>query len=128
MKKQYLKIVLPVVAFIGFSAVAQAEVRDEIVVTLPFDFVVSGENLPAGTYTVSRLSDDKLDGLILSSQRNHVSVVVHPTAVGDAVADKPSVSFNHVGNSHFLSQIETAYDKYTIVVSPVEHAGTPELK
>ena len=106
---------------------ARAEIRGEIVVTVPFDFVAGGKNLPAGTYTVSRFSDDKPDGLILSSYENHV-VIVYPTMVGDAAADKPSVSFNRVGETRLLSKIETAYDIYTIRVSPVDQATLPELR
>jgi hypothetical protein len=128
MSKQYLRILLALVGFVGMSAVARAEIRGEIVVTVPFDFVAGGKNLPAGTYTVSRFSDDKLDGLILSSYENHVSVIVYPTTVGDAAADKPSVSFNRVGEARLLSKIETAYDIYTIRVSPVDHATLPELR
>jgi hypothetical protein len=116
MKKHYPKIFLALVGFAGFGAAAQAQSHQEVVVTLPFDFVASGKTLPAGTYTVSRISDNNFD-LILSNQAKHVSVLVHPIDVEDARADKPGVSFERVGESRLLSQIETADYVYNIPVS-----------
>jgi len=96
---------------------AKAQIRGEIVVTLPFDFVVSGKTLPAGTYTLSHFSDDKFAGLILSSHENRTSVFVHPIEIESAHADKPSVSFERVGEQHFLSRIQTGNDVYNIPLS-----------
>lgn len=117
MKKHYLRILFAVGCFTSLSVTTKAQIRGEIAVTVPFEFVVSGKTLPAGNYTASRFSDDKLDGLILSSRENHVSVFVHPVEVESARADKPSVSLERVGDSLFLSKIETAHDIYTIPVS-----------
>lgn len=116
MQKQYLRILLALVCFAGLGVTAKAQIRREIAVTLPFEFVVSGKTLPAGTYTVSRFSNDRFDGLVLSSYENRVSVFVHPIEVESARADKPNVTFERVGESHFLSKIETSYDVYTIPV------------
>lgn len=91
--KKYASILLTFIGLLGLGVTAKAEIRGEIVVTLPFEFVVSGKTLPAGTYTVSRLSDDKFGGLILSSYENHTSVFVHPIEIESASADKPQVSF-----------------------------------
>ncbi len=77
MKKQYLRILLAVVGFAGLGVTAKAEVLDQIVVTIPFEFVVAGKTLPAGTYRTNRISADKLEGLILSSVENHVSAILH---------------------------------------------------
>jgi hypothetical protein len=76
---------------------AKAESRHEIVVTLPFEFVVGGKTLPARTYRVSRLADDRFEGLILSSYENRISVFVHPVEIESASADKPHLSFERVG-------------------------------
>jgi hypothetical protein len=117
MKMQYLRILLAIVCFAGLGVTAKAETRRELQVTLPFEFVVSGKTLPAGTYTVSRFSEDKFGGLILSSYENRVSVFVHPNEVEGTRGYKPNVSFERVGASYFLSKIETAYDVYNIPVS-----------
>jgi hypothetical protein len=117
MKKHYLKIFLALVGFAGLSGLAQAQVRPEVVVTLPFDFVASGKTLPAGTYTVSRISDNEPDELLLTNRDTRKSVLVHSIVVDSANADKPSVSFERVGQSRFLTKIETADYVYTIPVS-----------
>jgi hypothetical protein len=77
--------------------------------------------LPAGTYKVSQIFDDKLEGLLLST--DHTSVFVYPITVGSASSDKPQVSFERVGEQRFLSSIRTAYDVYSI---PVPRAAIME--
>jgi hypothetical protein len=96
---------------------AKAEIRHEIVVTLPFEFVVGGKTLPAGTYRVSRLAGDRFAGLILSSYENRISVFVHPVEIESAYANKPHLSFERVGEQRFLSRIQTTDDVYNLPVS-----------
>ena len=115
--KKYARILVAVIGLLGLGMAANAEDRSEMVVALPFDFVVSGKTLPVGTYTVSWVSDDKYDGLILSSYDNHASVLVRPIEIESASADKPQVSFERVGEQHFLSTIQTPRDVYNIPVS-----------
>src|SRR6266852_9604886 len=119
-KKKYATILVTIICFLGLGVAAKAQTRNEIVVTLPFEFVISGKTLPAGTYTVSRFSDDKFDGVILSNRESGKSVFVHPTEVENTSADKPQVSFERVGEQHFLTRIQTAHDVYNIPVSRSE--------
>jgi hypothetical protein len=114
---KFLSFLLTFICVLGLGAVANAQIRREIVVTLPFDFVVSGKTLPAGTYFVSRFSDDKFDGVLLSNRESRTSVFVHPVEIEEASADKPEVSFERVGEQHFLARIRTAHVTYTIPVS-----------
>jgi hypothetical protein len=116
-KLKYARILVAVIGLLGLGMAANAEDRSEMVVALPFDFVVSGKTLPAGTYIVSRISDDRYDGLILSSYGNHASVFVRPIEIESASADKPQVSFERAGEQHFLSTIQTTRDVYNIPVS-----------
>jgi hypothetical protein len=116
--KNLLRIAVALVGFAGLGITAKAQVPDQIVVTIPFEFVVAGTTLPAGTYRVNRVSDDKWDGLIFSSFENRASVIVHPIAVETAPTDKTKVSFEKAGGEHFLSRIQTADNVFTIPVSP----------
>src|SRR6201981_3868672 len=116
MKMKFASVLLTLSCLLGLSAAARAEIRGQIVVTLPFEFVVDGETPPAGTYTLSTFSDDKFDGLILSDRDHRVSVFVHPMEIEGASADKPQVSFRRVGGQLFLTRIQTAYDVYNIPV------------
>jgi hypothetical protein len=120
MKKKYASILFTLICLLGAGVAAQAQIRGEIVVTLPFEFVVSGKTLPAGTYTVSRFSDNKNEGVILSNRESGKSVFVHPIETEDASADKPQVSFERVGELHFLTRIQTSHDVYEISVSRSE--------
>jgi len=117
MKKKCANILLTLICLLGLGVAAEAQIRGEIIVTLPFEFVVSGKTLPAGTYTLSRFSDDKFDELILSSHENRTSVFVHPIEIESAHGGKPNVSFERVGEQHFLTRIQTANDVYNIPVS-----------
>jgi len=116
MKMKFASVLLTLICLLGLSATAKADIRGQIRVTLPFEFVVDGETLPAGTYTLSTFSDDKFDGLILSDRDHRVSVFVHPIEIEGASADKPQVSFRRVGGQLFLTRIQTAYDVYNIPV------------
>jgi hypothetical protein len=85
-------------------------------VTLPFDFVVGGKTLPAGTYRLSLLADDKCEGTILGSCENRISVFVHPVEIESTFAERPHLSFERVGEERFLSRIQTTDDVYNIRV------------
>ena len=116
MKMKFASVLLTLICLLGLSATAKGDIRGQIRVTLPFEFVVDGETFPAGTYTLSTFSDDKFDGLILSDRDHRVSVFVHPMEIEGASADKPQVSFRRVGGQLFLTRIQTAYDVYNIPV------------
>jgi hypothetical protein len=116
-KNKYASILVAIICFLVLGVAAKAQIRGEIVVTLPFEFVIGGKTLPAGTYRVSRVSDDKRSGLILSSYENRTSVFVHPVEFESTSENKPQVSFERVGEQHFLSKIETRDDIYNIPVS-----------
>jgi hypothetical protein len=124
MKKHYLRILLALVGFAGFGSMARAQAHQEIVVTLPFEFMVAGKTLPAGTYMVSRIADERSD-LVLSNYDKHVSVLVHPIVVEGASADKPRVSFERVGETRFLTRIATHDKVYSIPVSGVAIIDEP---
>ena len=121
MNKKFASILLTLTCSLGLGVAARATTRVETVVTLPFEFVVSGKTLPAGTYKVSQIFDDKLEGLLLSN--DHTSVFVYPITVGSASSDEPQLSFDRVGEQRFLSSIRTASDVYRI---PVPRAAIME--
>jgi hypothetical protein len=114
---KYARILVAITFVLGLGMVGNAEIRPEIVVTVPFTFVVSGKTLPAGTYTVGRLSGDRLSVQLLRSSEHGVSVFVNPVDVKNASTDRPLVSFKQVGEQHFLSAIQTADDVYDFHVS-----------
>ena len=117
MKKQCMRILIALIGVAGLGMAARGQVPDQILVNIPYDFVVAGKTLPAGTYRVNRLSEDKWAGLVFSSFENRASAIVHPMEVESAPGDKAHVSFETAGDEHFLSKIETADNVFTIPVS-----------
>jgi hypothetical protein len=47
--KKYARIIVAITLLSGLGVAAKAEIRDYIVVTVPFEFVVGGKTLPAGS-------------------------------------------------------------------------------
>ena len=120
MRKQCLRILIALIGVAGLGMAARGQVSDQIEVNIPYEFVVAGKTLPAGTYRVNRLSDTNEETLVLSSLDSRARVMVLSTAVESTQADKPEVSFQQVGDQHFLSKIETANHVFTIPVSRSE--------
>ena len=117
MRKHCLRILIVLFTFAGLGIAARAQVRDQVAVTIPFEFMVGGKTLPAGTYKVNRVTDTNRKTLILHSFENHTSVLVVPSQVEDGSTDKAYVSFERVGGQYFLSKIATADDVFTVPVS-----------
>jgi hypothetical protein len=115
--KKYARVIVAVTFLLGLSVAANAEIRSEVIVKLPFAFVAGGVTLPAGTYTVKRFSQQPFDTLMLTSDDKGTSVFIHPAEMEDASEDKPRVSFHRVGEQNFLSAIETADYIYNFTVS-----------
>jgi hypothetical protein len=118
MKKHCVRILS---AFFGLAALAitaKGQAADQLVVNIPYEFVVAGKTLPAGTYRVNRASDRDERVLLIGSFENHAAVFVLPSEVaGKTRAEQPSVSFQRVGDQHLLSRIETGEHVFTIPVS-----------
>jgi hypothetical protein len=120
MRKQYLRIVIALVGFAGLGITAKAQAVDQVAVNIPFEFVVAGKTLPAGNYRVNRVSNTDSRILVLSSFENNVSAMILPTEVASSLSDKAEITFEQVGDQHFLSKIETADNSFTIPVSRSE--------
>jgi hypothetical protein len=120
MKKSFASILLTLIGVLGLGVAAQAQIRSEIVVTLPFAFVASGKTLPAGTYTLQPVSDDNADGLVLNNYENHVSVIVHPIEIEKASGKESNLSFKQVGEQRFLGRIQTTSTVYNLSMPHAE--------
>jgi hypothetical protein len=114
--KKYAMILLTAASLLGFGVAAKAETRAEIFVKLPFQFLVGGKTLPAGTYKVSRFSGDPFGALMLTNYDNTAAVFVLPSSIADASSDKPQVDFKQVGGRYVLSSIQTEDFVYNISI------------
>jgi hypothetical protein len=126
--KTYVGSLVALTLLFGLSVAAKAESGPGTIVKLPFAFVASGRVLPAGTYTVSQVSFDRHGALRITNRATGKSVFVLPNEVEDAATFMPQITFEQVGEQHFLSAIQSADDVYNIPVSPsalMEFASKP---
>ena len=79
---------------------------------VPFEFVAGGTTLPAGTYTVARVSPGTSQ--ILSIRSYNDGVMFLPIEFDGAATGQAKLDFEHVGDKYFLSGIETSAGVYTI--------------
>jgi hypothetical protein len=117
MRRLFLRMAMAVLGFAGLSITPNAQAADQVVVTVPFEFVIVGTTLPAGTYYIHRLSDDPSKGLVFSNYENHVIAAVLPTDVMSASPENPKLSFETAGGVHFLNRIQTANNVFDFPVS-----------
>lgn len=112
MKKSYSAVVLTLTCLLGLSISAHAQDPEKIAVNVPFDFVAGSKTLPAGTYSVSRVSDHASPALVIRSYDN--SAFLLPLFFDGVSADHAELRFEHVGDKYFLSKIETPVGVYAI--------------
>lgn len=119
MKKHFGRIITVMVGFAALAISAKAQESDQVIVDVPYAFVISGKTLPPGRYRVNEISTSNLHELVVRSFENRAGVFVVPSEVVDADArtHKLPFAFREVGGEHFLTQIETAEHVFTIPVS-----------
>ena len=77
-------------------------------VVIPFEFIVRGKTLPAGTYTIRRINDSS-KALVMDNfrLRSHVTFETEPFESRSAPA-RSELVFHRYGDTYFLRQIRTA--------------------
>lgn len=106
MKKQLLAIVATLSIATTLTVTGLAGLSTKVTANIPFDFMVSGKTLPAGSYTVVR--GTTRNTLVIRNQANSVAII----AITMEATDKtkaPRLVFRRYGNQRFLAQI---YDGY----------------
>jgi len=114
MKQQWANVLLIITSLFGLAAGAKAETHREVIVNIPHEFVAAGRTLPPGTYTVSRISDDRLAGLSIVSHEQRSGVLVLANQFENRPAGDTKIRFELVGGMYFLRSIETLDGVYTL--------------
>jgi hypothetical protein len=109
--------VLTLTCLLGLGISARAQDTEGVRVNVPFEFVAGGTTLPAGTYTVGRRSLDGFSGVAISGYRH--GALALPVAVDESPAEQPKLSFEYVGDKHFLKEISTPRGIYTFALPRV---------
>jgi hypothetical protein len=115
MKQSYLAAVLTFACVLGIGVSARAQDTDAVVVTIPFEFVAGGATLPAAEYRVSRVNPGVNRQLAISSYEKGAAFLL-PVAFDGVASEKPTLSFEHVGDKYFLSDIKTEAGVYTMAL------------
>lgn len=114
MKQQLASVLLIILGFFGVAAKAKAQTHREVIANIPYEFVAAGRTLPAGAYTVTRLSDNGLAGLSIANYEARSGVLVLVNQFENRPAGDTKISFERVGDKYYLSSIETSDGLYTL--------------
>ena len=117
MKRNSFRLLVVFFGAVLFAAAASAGDLDRLVVNIPYDFVVEGKTLPAGTYTVRPLSDSSKFPLSISSFENRTAVYFLAGEVEPSSHVKGSLTFVNAGDQHFLTRIQTGAHVFNLHVS-----------
>jgi hypothetical protein len=120
MRKNYVRILIALIGIAGSGVAAKAQVFDQVVAKIPYEFVVDGKTFPAGSYRVERVSTSDDRELLIRNVDTSESALIAPTVVESKPSNHSTISFEHLGNELLLSQIETAEHIFTIPVSRSE--------
>jgi hypothetical protein len=122
MKTTYARFLSAFFGLAALAAASRAQVVDQIIVNVPYEFVVVGKTLPAGTYRINRANDRDSTELEITGVENRAGALLLSSEVRPTREDKPTLTFQHVGDQYFLSKIETAEHIFTIPVSAAKAA------
>jgi hypothetical protein len=112
MNKSYLTVVLTLSCVFGLGITTRAQESEGVRVEVPFEFVAGGATLPPGTYSVDPLSLDAHSGIAIRSYEH--GALVLPMVVDESRAGQSKLSFEHVGDKYFLSEVDTPTGVYTL--------------
>jgi hypothetical protein len=118
MKKSYSIILLTLTCLVGLGTSARAQDARTVVVNVPFEFVAGGQTLPAGKYTISRVSQFQ-QALVIHSDKD--GGLMLPIVFDGVTANHAELSFEHAGDKYFLSEVGTPAGNYSM---PIPRAMT----
>jgi len=105
MKNQTYRLVALLGIFLGFAVVsAHAQAPSKVEVNIPFEFSAGKTTLPAGVYTIKRMSGDNVT---LRSEDGNSTVILN-APVTDSSTDPNAVErivFQRYGDQFALAQI-----------------------
>ena len=90
------------VAFTGMFAGA-ARAQERVVVTVPFSFVVHGEELPAGHYDIT--SDEGVLSIRGTDNSTRMFALTRPADGRDPAGEEPALVFVRYENENLLSEV-----------------------
>lgn len=118
MNKQILTVVTALSLSITLSVAAFAGLAYRVKANIPFDFMVGGNKLPAGEYTVERMNQV---GVLAIRSAETKSGVQFTTLNGNSKDDTAKLVFRRYGNQYFLAKVQDGYsDGVELIKSKAE--------
>ncbi len=102
MKKQTL--VVCIVLLVGIGALAQESSSFTLSAKIPFSFIVRGDLMPAGDYTL-RIPSLSVSPMMIGQTAGNKSEFVVQVPVAEKWSGRPQLTFHRVGESYFLMEI-----------------------
>ena len=104
MKKQIMSALVCFALTLVMAASVFAQAGRSVRVHVPFDFVVAGKQMPAGDYSVRRVSKDSETALLIQSEDGR-SVATVFTQASQREPLRAELRFRRHGESYFLSEV-----------------------
>jgi len=105
MKKNLAGAVVAMLLVLGAVVPVMAQYSGPIKVTVPFNFVVENDRMPAGDYTIQRVATGRLR--IESNDRHTAASFLAIPKQGKVTAEKAHFIFHRYGGEYFLATIWT---------------------
>jgi hypothetical protein len=105
MKKNLAGVVVAMLLVLGAVVPVMAQYSGPIKVTVPFNFVVENDRMPAGDYTIQRVATGRLR--IESNDRRTAASFLAIPKQGKVTAEKAHFIFHRYGGEYFLATIWT---------------------
>lgn len=80
--------------------------QNAVMASVPFAFTVGGSDMPAGTYSISPVSDTVIAIRDRNTGKSVMSLTRHEWAGSDGT---PKLVFHKYGNKYFLSQVSRGF-------------------
>jgi len=110
-----MKYLLSFLLILGSCAAALADGLHTTVTTVPFDFVVGNQTLPAGTYCISQISSSGSLVLRVRRKDGNAAGLILPVAVDAFTGDAgPRMVFEHTGGRNVLITIVSDDRSYVL--------------
>jgi hypothetical protein len=126
MKKLFSLMAIGSLVALLLAATAHAQLPGVPVrATIPFDFIVRGKVLPAGSYEIERVTEEP-SGLLLrnvNNKREHIVFETEPVE-GRKISNHNVLVFNHYGDEYFLSEVVTAGEQTGRELAPTRQERT----
>lgn len=115
MKKKAINILTVFVCLAAFSAAAVAYPKYRLEITIPFDFVLKSQTIPAGKYSFERMSPDDSTLLVLRSADRKINVIFRVQSFPlRKTVEKTQLVFKRDEEKYLLTEIREANDRFTL--------------